>query len=49
MNEYGFDLLESTMFSQIYSTHRDTSGFKELSDDEKRLSFINRMFIFRKR
>jgi hypothetical protein len=49
MNEYGFDLLESMMFSQIYSTHKDTGGFKELSDDEKRLSFINRMFIFRKR
>jgi hypothetical protein len=49
MNEYGFDLLESSLFSQIYSRHKDTPGFKELMDDEKRLSFINRMFIFRKR
>ena len=49
MNEYGFDLMESVMFSQIYSTYKDTTGFKELTDDEKRLSFINRMFIYRKR
>jgi len=49
MNEYGFDLMESAMFSQIYSTYKDTTGFKELTDDEKRLSFINRMFIYRKR
>jgi len=49
MNEYGFDLMESAMFSQIYSKYKDTTGFKELTDDEKRLSFINRMFIYRKR
>jgi hypothetical protein len=40
MNEYGFDLIRSQMFSQIYSKHKDTSGFKELNDDENDCIFI---------
>jgi ribA/ribD-fused uncharacterized protein len=45
MNEFGFDLIESKTFGELYAEQKRIT----LTDDQKTFSFLNRAFIFRRR
>jgi ribA/ribD-fused uncharacterized protein len=45
MSEYGFDLVESKSFRELYGEQRRIT----LTDDQKSFSFLNRAFVFRRR
>ena len=45
MNEFGFDLVESKTFRELYDEQKRIS----LTEDQKTFSFLNRAFVFRRR
>lgn len=45
LDEFGFDLVESKTFSELYAEQRRLT----LTDDQKVFSFLNRAFVFRRR
>ena len=45
MSEYGFDLVESKSFRELYGEQRRIT----LTEDQKTFSFLNRAFVFRRR
>lgn len=46
--EYGLDLVKEESFEEYYKRAKDNQHVKEMSDVEKRFSFLSSVFIFKK-
>ena len=48
MKVRGFELVESKMFNELYDNLNDRNSNDKLNDIEKRISFLNRTFVFKR-